>query len=40
MGAPFCPMGRQKPSIKGDDKILRCFEICSEITDKRHGMVG
>ena len=20
MGAPFCPMGRQRPSIKGDDK--------------------
>lgn len=22
MGAPFCPMGRQRPSIKGDDGIF------------------
>ena len=22
MGAPFCPMGRQRPSIKGDEEIF------------------
>ena len=40
MGAPFCPMGRQKPSIKGDNRFLRCFEIYSKIIDKRNEMVG